>query len=577
MRWSQLFIPTLRENPADAEIASHRLLLRAGYIRQLSAGIYSYLYLAQRSLAKIAQIVREEMDRIGAQEFYLPALHPADIWQQTGRWEEMGPAMFRLKDRGDRDLCLGMTEEEVMTDIARRELRSYKQLPQIWYQIQAKFRDEPRPRSGLLRTRQFTMKDSYSFDLDEAGLEVSYQKHHEAYCRAFDRCGLKYKVVEAHSGPMGGSQSHEFMVLSDAGEDQLAECGSCGYAANLDKAVSRLPAISDAEGPAAPEPFATPEQKSIAEVSAFDGRPEAEHIKSLLFISRDAPVIALLRGDHELSEIKLTGLLGDPRMRPAHPEEVSQYTGAGPGSIGPVGLTGVRILADTALEGRRNLVAGANRDGYHLRGVTPGRDFRTEFHDLRVVRAGDPCAPCGKPLRVSRAIEIGHIFKLGRKYSESMGARVLDASGREIVLVMGSYGIGIERILAAAIEQNHDADGMALPVSITPFHVVVTPVNASDPTLMGIAEELYRDILGEKLEAVLDDRDERPGVKFKDADLIGVPFRVTVGRKAPGGLVEVLLRSTRISTDVKIAEAPAFLRDACRKQCMRSEACQEAG
>ena len=577
MRWSQLFIPTLRENPADAEIASHRLLLRAGYIRQLSAGIYSYLYLAQRSLAKIAQIVREEMDRIGAQEFYLPALHPADIWQQTGRWEEMGPAMFRLKDRGDRDLCLGMTEEEVMTDIARRELRSYKQLPQIWYQIQAKFRDEPRPRSGLLRTRQFTMKDSYSFDLDEAGLEVSYRKHHEAYCRAFDRCGLRYKVVEAHSGPMGGSQSHEFMVLSDAGEDQLAECGSCGYAANLEKAVSRLPAISDAEGPAAPEPFATPGQKSIAEVSAFDGRPEAEHIKSLLFLSRDAPVIALLRGDHELSEIKLASLLEDPRMRPAHPEEVSQYTGAAPGSIGPVGLTGVRILADAALEGRRNLVAGANRDGYHLRGVTPGRDFRAEFHDLRVVRAGDPCASCGEPLRVSRAIEIGHIFKLGRKYSESMGARVLDASGREIVLVMGSYGIGIERILAAAIEQNHDADGMALPVSIAPFHVVITPINASDPALMGIAEELYRDILEEKLEAVLDDRDERPGVKFKDADLIGVPFRVTVGRKAPGGLVEVLLRSTRISTDVKIAEAPAFLRDACRKQCMRSEACQEAG
>ncbi len=566
MRWSQVFIPTLREVPADAEIASHRLLLRAGYIRQLSAGIYSYLYLGQRSLLKITQIVREEMDRIGAQEFSLPALHPAEIWQESGRWQEMGDTMFRLKDRSGRDLCLGMTEEEVMTDIARGELRSYKQLPQIWYQIQSKFRDEPRPRSGLLRTRQFTMKDSYSFDLDEAGLDASYRKHHEAYCRILDRCELKYTVVEAHSGAMGGSQSHEFMVLSDAGEDQVAECGQCGYAANLEKAVSRLPAVTDAEGPAAPEPFHTPGQKTIAEVSGFDGRPGTEHIKSLLYISQERPVLILLRGDHELSGTKLFGVLGDPQVRPAHPDEVRQHTGAGPGSVGPVGLSGLRMLADLALEGRRNLVAGANRDDYHLRGVTPGRDFQAEFHDLRVVQSGDLCASCGAALRVSRAIEVGHIFKLGRKYSESMGARVLDASGREVTLVMGSYGIGIERILTAAIEQNHDADGMALPVSIAPFHALITPVNSSDPALMRVAEELYRRCREEKLEALFDDRDERPGVKFKDADLIGIPFRVTVGRKAPAGVIEVVQRSTRSSTDVKISEAGAFLRNACFKQ-----------
>ncbi len=566
MRWSEVFIPTLREVPADAEIASHRLLLRAGYIRQLSAGIYSYLYLAQRSLRKISQIVREEMDRIGAQEFCLPILHPAEIWQQSGRWEEMGDTMFRLKDRGGRDLCLGMTEEEVMTAIARGEVRSYKQLPQIWYQIQSKFRDEPRPRSGLLRTRQFTMKDSYSFDLDEAGLEASYHKHHQAYCRAFDRCGLKYKVVEADSGAMGGSQSHEFVVLSDAGEDLVAECGQCGYAANLEKATSRLPAVADQDGPATPEPFHTPGQKSIAEVSAFDGRPESEHIKSLLYISNGRPVLVLLRGDHEMSDTKLAAVLGPSGLRPAHPEELRQQTGAAPGSVGPVGLASkLRILADTALQGRRNLVAGANRDDYHLRGVNPGRDFQAEFHDLRVVKSGDFCSACGAPLRVSRAIEVGHIFKLGRRYSESMGARVLDASGREVPLVMGSYGIGMERILIAAVEQNRDDEGMALPLSIAPFHLIITPVHGAEPGPVTIAEELYRRCLDARLEVLLDDRDERPGVKFKDADLIGIPFRVNVGRKAASGVIEVVRRSTRVSTDVKITEAGAYLRECCLK------------
>jgi prolyl-tRNA synthetase len=563
MRWTQLFIPTLRETPTDAEIASHQLLLRAGYIRQLGAGIYSYLYLAQRALLKITAIVREEMDRMGAQEFYLPALHPAEIWQESGRWETMGQNMFRLKDRSQRDLCLGMTEEEVMTDIARRELRSYKQLPQIWYQIQPKFRDEPRPRSGLLRTRQFTMKDSYSFDMDEAGLDESYRKHHQAYCRIFERCGLRFTAVEAHSGAMGGSQSHEFMVLSEAGEDQAAQCSGCGYSANLEKAVSRVAAVADAGDPdALPEPFHTPSQKTIAEVSAFDGRPAGDHIKSLVYMSRQQPVMVLLRGDHELSETKLARCLDDSQARPAHPEEVQLTAGAAPGSVGPVGFRG-RLLIDYALEARRGLIAGANRDHYHLRNVTPGRDFTGELADLRVVQSGDLCCSCGAPLRVSKAIEIGHIFKLGYKYAESMGAKVLDASGREVTLIMGSYGIGMERILTAAIEQNHDADGMALPVSIAPFQVVVTPVNNSDAGIMAVAEEIYGACLQAGIEALFDDRDERAGVKFKDADLIGVPFRINIGRKAAAGMVEVVRRSPRETTDVRIGHTVAYLREAC--------------
>ncbi len=577
MRWSQLFIPTLREEPAEAEAASHRLLLRAGYVRQLAAGIYSYLYLAQRSMLRITQIIREEMDRIGAQEFYLPALHPAEIWQKSGRWQAMGDTMFRLKDRNDRDMCLGMTEEEVMASIASNELRSYKQLPQLWYQIQSKFRDEPRARSGLLRIRQFIMKDSYSFDLDEAGLDLSYRKHHEAYCRIFDRCGLKYIVVEAHSGPMGGSQSHEFMVLCDAGEDYVVTCPSCDYAANLEKAAARVAPVEDASGPARPERFATPGKKTIDDVAAFDGLPETSHIKSLLFMAGTAgalkPLLLLLRGNHQLSETKLGGVLGEGvTFRPAHPEEVREIMGAGPGSVGPVDIPaggGVRILADLALQGRRNLVAGANVEDYHLRGVEPGRDFAAEFVDLRVAESGDLCVQCGATVRVSKAIEVGHIFKLGRKYADTLGVRVLDENGREVIPIMGSYGIGVERILTAAIEQNHDADGMALPVSIAPFHVVVTPVNWSDRGQMNMAQELYEACRREKVDVLLDDRDERPGVKFKDADLIGVPFRITVGRKVASGIVEVVDRATRQATEVNASEAVAFLR---KKACLETSA-----
>jgi prolyl-tRNA synthetase len=559
MHWSKLFIPTLRENPAEAEVVSHQLLLRAGYIRQLSAGIYSHLYVAQRSLLKITQIVREEMNAIGAQEMLLPALHPAELWQESGRWGVMGDNMFRLKDRFGRDLCLGMTHEEVVTAIARGELRSYRQLPQIWYQVQNKFRDEPRPKSGLLRVRQFTMKDSYSFDVDTAGLDASYQKHYSAYCRIFQRCGLDYIVVEAHSGAMGGSQSHEFMVASDAGEDIVAQCRKCGYSANLEKAVSRSrpPELADAEGDLVPEPFHTPGRKTIAEIAAFTGLPEAFQIKSLVMVANAQPVLALLRGDHQLSETKFAAVMGASDIRPAHPDEVRQWLGADTGSLGPVGASKLRIIADTALEGRRNMIAGANRDDYHLRNVTPGEDFQTEFHDLRQVAEGDACVNCGTAVELRKTIEIGHIFKLGYKYSESMGLRVLAADGAELPVIMGSYGIGIERILSAAVEQRHDADGMALPVSIAPFVVVVTPVNSAEPAQRRTAEEIYQTCLQLGLDALLDDRDERPGVKFKDADLIGIPFRITVGKKLAQGMVELVERQGRKSVDVGAAEAAA--------------------
>ena len=559
MLWSKLFIPTLRENPAEAEVSSHQLLLRAGYIRQLSAGIYSYLYLAQRSLRKIEQIVREEMDAIGGQEMLLPALHPAEVWQESGRWDLMGDNLFRLKDRFGRDFCLGMTHEEVMTTIARGELRSYKQLPQIWYQIQTKFRDEPRPKSGLLRVRQFIMKDSYTFDIDSAGLDAAYEKHYRAYCRIFERCGLVYMVVEAHSGAMGGSQSHEFMVSSEAGEDFVAVCPACGYSANLEKAVATSvpPRAADPEGGLAPEEFHTPGRKTIAEVAEFTGLPETSQMKSLVLVADGKPVLVMLRGDHQLSEAKFGLVSNDPEFRPAQPQEIQEWFGAAAGSLGPVGVQNVPILADQALVGRRNMIAGANKDDYHLRHVTLGEDFRAEIHDLRQVAEGDVCGKCGGPLQVRKTVEIGHIFKLGYKYSESMGLRVLNADGKEITPIMGSYGIGIERILCAAIELYHDKDGMILPASIAPFQVVITPANNSDTAQMEAARRIYRDCLAAGLDAMLDDRDERPGVKFKDADLIGVPFRIVVGKKLSGGLVEVVARKTRQTVDVPVEQAAA--------------------
>ncbi|MBI2682799.1 MAG: proline--tRNA ligase [Acidobacteriales bacterium] len=572
-RWSKLFIPTLREAPADAEVASHKYLLRAGYIRQLAAGIYDYLFFGQRSILKITEIVRQEMDRIG-QEFYLPALHPRELWEASGRWSVMGDNMFRLKDRGGRDLCLGMTHEEVMTAIARNELRSYKQLPQIWYQIQTKFRDEPRPKSGLLRVRQFTMKDSYSFDIDPAALDVSYQKHYDAYCAIFDRCELKYMAVEAHSGAMGGSQSHEFMVFTDAGEDMVAHCSQCGYAANLDKASSRLDPVEDLAPTAdKPELVHTPGLRTIEEVAAYLKVSPKQKMKTLAYMKVETaadgkqhfrPVICFIRGDHMLNETKLSSAAGGGELRPMHAEEIQQVFQSPAGYLGPVNIpnTGdALIILDIALQGRTNLTAGANKEDYHLRNVTPERDFKVgHWADLRNVSEGEGCPKCGNPLKVAKAVEIGHIFKLGYKYSESMGARVLDKDGKEVTPIMGSYGIGIERILCAAIEGSHDGEGFWLPPQIAPFEVVVVPTNAADEKLMSTALGITEALEKAGFDVLLDDRDERAGVKFKDADLVGIPFRVNVGKKVSEGKVELVRRSTRTSQDANIGSVVDDLR-----------------
>src|ERR1700720_2329315 len=580
-RWSQLFIPTLREAPADAEVASHKFLVRAGYIRQLAAGIYSYLFLGQRSFNKIIGIVREEMDKIG-QEFYLPALHPRELWESSGRWSAMGDTMFRLKDRKGADLCLGMTEEEGMTEIARKELRSYKQLPQIWYQIQSKFRDEPRPKSGLLRTRQFTMKDSYSFDIDPAGLDVSYQKHYDAYCRIFDRCGLKYVVVEAHSGAMGGSQSHEFMVRTPAGEDQIVSCEKCNYAANMDKATSKLAAVEDLSptGDGKPLEVHTPGQKTIEDVARFLGVSPKNKIKTLALMvdEKDSktgkvvprPVVVLLRGDHQLNEAKLSSSVNGKETRAMQAEEIERLFRSPAGFLGPIGIEWARdlkqverpiLLVDQTLEGRTNLISGANKEDYHLKNVTPGRDFQpTAYADLRSVTAGESCPNCGAPLRIDTAVEIGHIFKLGYKYSESMGARLLDRNGKEVTPIMGSYGIGIERILTAAIEQSNDENGFWLPPSIAPFEVVVVSTNSKDEAIRSASEDIARQLQASGSDVLLDDREERPGVKFKDADLVGIPFRINVGKKVTEDTVEVVRRSTLQREDVKISAIGEYFR-----------------
>ena len=570
-RWSRLFIPTLREAPVDAEVASHKFLVRAGYIRQLAAGIYSYLFLGNRSFNKIVAIVREEMDGIG-QEFLLPALHPREIWEASGRWTLMGDNLFRLKDRKGADLALGMTEEEVMTEIARKELRSYKQLPQIWYQIAPKFRDELRPKSGLLRVRQFMMKDAYSFDIDAAGLDASYKKHYETYCRIFDRCGLKYMVVEADSGAMGGKESHEFMVRTPAGEDQIVSCDGCAYAANMEKATSRLAAVEDlaAEGDGKPLEVHTPGQKTIEDVAKFLGVSPRNKIKTLALMTeeKDAQsgkmklraIVVLMRGDHQLNEAKLNSALGRP-TRPMEESEIKALFNSPAGYLGPAGIEwakhvtkdGPVLLVDKALEGRSNLIAGANKENYHLKNLTPGRDFQpTAYADLRSVTAGEACPNCGAPLRMDDAVEVGHIFKLGYRYSESMGARVLDKNGKEVTPIMGSYGIGIDRILTAAVEQGNDDNGFWLPPAIAPFEIVVTPTNVGEEKVKSAAEEITNRLEAAGFEVLLDDRDERPGVKFKDADLVGIPFRITVGKKVTEDTVEVVQRSTREIRDVTI-------------------------
>jgi prolyl-tRNA synthetase len=592
-RWSESFIPTLREAPADAEVASHKFLVRAGYIRQLAAGIYSYLFLGNRSFNKIVAIVRQEMDKIG-QEFFLPALHPREVWEASGRWALMGENLFRLKDRKGADMCLGMTEEEVMTSIALKELRSYKQLPQIWYQIAPKFRDEPRPKAGLLRVRQFMMKDAYSFDIDAAGLDISYKKHYETYRRIFDRCGLKYMVVEADSGAMGGKESHEFMVRTPAGEDQIVSCDGCNYAANMEKATSKLETVADltAEGDGQPLEVHTPGQKTIEDVAKFLGVSPKNKIKTLALMAEEPAgdkkegkkgeerktgkttlraIVVLMRGDHQLNEAKLNGAVG-AATRPMDENEIKALFKSPAGYLGPVGIEWASdrtkdaekpvLFVDRALEGRVNLIGGANKEDYHLKNITPGKDFHpTAYVDLRAVTAGEACSNCGHALRIDTAVEIGHIFKLGYRYSESMGARVLDKNGKEVMPIMGSYGIGIERILTAAVEQSNDENGFWLPPTIAPFEVVVAPVNVKDEAVRTAAEDIAKRLDAAGFDVILDDRDERPGVKFKDADLVGIPFRINVGKKVTEGIVELVLRSTREVRDVTIASVVESLRE----------------
>jgi prolyl-tRNA synthetase len=578
MRWSQYFIPTLREDPADAEVVSHRLLLRAGYIRQLGAGIYSFLPLGWRVAQRAMRIIREEMDAVGGQEFFLPALHPSELWKESGRWAVMGETMFRLRDRKGADMCLGMTHEEVFTSIARHEIRSYKQLPQVWYQIQTKFRDEERPKSGLMRLRQFIMKDAYTFDVDWDGLDRSFADQREAYKKIFDRCGIKYHIVEASSGAMGGSQSNEFMARTPAGEDFIAVCESCGYAGNLEKATSRLPKIEDEEGLPAPEEFPTPGVRTIEDLTTFPGGASAERqIKTLVYVATDGAtqgqyaVLALLRGDHQLHEVKLADSLGASAVRPAHPEEIREMLGASAGSLGGVGARDkagsakkdVRIIADESLRGRRNMTTGANKDDFHIRGVDIERDIKPDrWASLRTVQKGEACPNCESgTLDIFKAMEIGHIFKLGTKYSDSMGATVLNAEGKEVPIVMGSYGIGVERILSAAIEQNHDSDGIVWPRAIAPFDVVVTVTNVRQKEMADAGERLYESLRRAGLEVLLDDRDERAGVKFKDADLIGVPLRVTVGKKIADGKVELFERASKQSTDIGLDEVAAKVQE----------------
>jgi len=534
MRVSKSLVPTLREDPADAEALSHKLMLRAGLVRQLGAGIYVYLPVGQRVIDRITTIIREEMNAIGGQEITMPVIQPAEIWQKTGRWDGI-PEMFKLKDRWGRDLVLGMTHEEVIAWLAAREIRSYRDLPQTWYQIQTKERDEARPRSGVLRTREFVMKDSYTLDPDVAALDRSYAAHEGAYRRIFERCGLRFHVAHSDTGMMGGLGAHEFLAPCAAGEDEIALCAGCGYAANVEiaRGVPAAPAFPAGER----EEVATPNARTIAQVSELLKVDPRLTIKSLLYSTPAGFVLALVRGDHALHERKLARVVG-PELRAAHPEEVSRELGAPVGSVGPVGAR-MPIVADEALrEGR--YVVGANREGFHLRGVTPGHDFPARFADLHTVSAGEACGQCGKPLAVEKVIEVGNIFKLGTKYSQALGAMYLDESGTEQAVVMGCYGIGPARIAAAAIEQNADTDGIVWPTSIAPFQVHIVVVSLRDAGQVAAAEEIYAACRAAGLDTLLDDRDERPGVKFKDADLLGIPVRVTIGNAlAKEGVVEI--------------------------------------
>lgn len=568
MRYSQYFIPTVKETPSDAEVISHKLMLRAGMIRKLAAGIYNYLPFGLRSIRKVEAIVREEMNRAGAIELLMPAVQPAELWKESGRWEFYGKELLRFNDRKDAEFCMGPTHEEVITDLIRKEVRSYRQLPINLYQIQGKFRDEIRPRFGLMRGREFIMKDAYSFDVNEAGADVSYEKMYKAYRRIFERCGLKFRAVEADTGTIGGNYSHEFMVLADSGEDAIVSCSACEYAANMEKAETRKGEGVEHADPRPMEHVNTPGQKSIEDVATFLGVHSTQVVKTLVLVADGEPVVALIRGDYDLNEIKLKNHLGCAELEMAEDDVVVKVTGAPTGYAGPVGLAAkVKVVADLSLEGMHNFVTGANAADTHLKNVNIGRDFSVSgFVDIRNVVIGDACPRCdsGK-LEIWRGIEVGHVFKLGTKYSKALKATFLDADGKEQIIFMGCYGIGVGRTVAACIEQNHDENGIIFPIPIAPFQCIISSLSAKDDEVKAASETIYQELLEAGIEVLLDDRDERPGFKFKDADLIGIPLRIVVGAKALAeGKVELKERRSGEVEVLPIAEAIAKVKAAVK-------------
>ncbi len=575
MRVSRYLLPTVKENPSDAETVSHRLMIRAGMIRKLAAGIYNYLPLGLRVIRKVENIIREEMNRAGAIEILMPMVLPAELWKESGRWDVYGKELLRFKDRSEREFCLGPTHEEVVTDIVRKEVRSYRQLPLNLYQIQTKFRDEIRPRFGLMRGREFIMKDAYSFDVDDEGAERSYKAMYEAYSRIFARMGLKFVAVEADTGAIGGSSSHEFMVLADSGEAEVVTCESCGYGANRELAEVSGESIDFPSGDGVPnmEEVPTPGARTIEEVSEFLKVSPEQLIKTLVFSTDLGDVVVIARGDKTINEVKVKNFLGAQWIELASDDVVRSVTGASTGFAGPVNLNS-KVIADRSVLTIEDGVTGANKDDFHLVHVVPGRDFKPDsVGDFRLIENEDPCPRCGGKITISKGIEVGHIFKLGTKYSEAMGAVFLDRDGREKLMVMGCYGIGVGRTVAAAIEQNHDEDGIIFPISIAPFEVVIVPVNVKNERILEVSEKLYSGLLEEGVEVLFDDRDERPGIKFKDADLIGVPFRVTVGeKKVKNGLVEIRRRDTGEAVDVPISEAVKFLKEEISKEYEKCQA-----
>jgi len=562
MRYSEMFLPTVREVPSDAESASHQLMVRAGLIRKLTSGIYTYLPVGFKVIKKLEQIIREEMNRAGGQEVFMPAVQPAELWQESGRWNMYGKELLRFKDRNMREYCIGPTHEEVITDLVRNEIKTYRQLPKNLYQIQTKFRDEIRPRFGVMRCREFSMKDAYSFDADEAGVDESYRKMYEAYNRIFTRCGLKFRAVEADTGNIGGSFSHEFMVMADTGEDAVIFCTNFDYAANLEKAeVAKPEKIEIDKSRMLPmEEVHTPEVRTIEEVSAFLKVTSQDIVKTLIFNTDKGPVAVLIKGDEEVNEAKLRSYLKADALELATDDIVYEVTRAPKGFAGAVGIK-ARIIADFSLMNMDNFVMGANKEDYHVKNVNIGRDFKvSEFADIRVIKETDPCPRCGHKLVFARGIEVGHVFKLGTKYSKTLHAVYLDKNGKEQLMQMGCYGIGVGRTVAAAIEQSHDDKGIIWPMTLAPYQVIVTPVNVKDAALLRTAEVIYGALQDQGLEVILDDRDERAGVKFNDADLVGIPIRVTVGpKRLAEGAVEVKLRKSDQVNVVSLEDITGYI------------------